>query len=149
MCVVVPQAQDRLVITFITRGSVMPQPVVHFELPVDDVERAQTFYREAFGWNVMPLPDMGYTLLGTATATDEMGRPTTSGEINGGMFARTEDLTQPVITIAVDDIDAALTKVEQYGGKTLRGRQPVGDMGFVGYFSDSEGTVVGLWQNAG
>ena len=102
----------------------MPQPVVHFELPVDDVERAQTFYREAFGWNVMPLPDMGYTLLGTATATDEMGRPTTS-------------------------IAAFIESNSRYHGKTLRGRQPVGDMGFVGYFSDSEGTVVGLWQNAG
>ena len=66
---------------------------------------------------------MDYTLLGTATTTDDMGRPTAAGEINGGMFARTEDLTQPLITIAVEDIDAALTKVEQCGGKTLRGRQ--------------------------
>jgi uncharacterized protein len=98
----------------------MPQPVVHFELPAGDVERAQTFYRDAFGWNVIPVPDMDYTLLGTATTTDDMGRPTAPGEINGGMFARTEDLTQPL-----------------------------GDMGFTGYFSDSEGTVVGLWQNAG
>ena len=97
----------------------MPQPVVHFELPADDVERAQTFYRDAFGWNVIPVPDMDYTLLGTATTTDDMGRPTAPGEINGGMFARTEDLTQPLITIAVEDIDAALTKVEQCGGKTL------------------------------
>jgi predicted enzyme related to lactoylglutathione lyase len=127
----------------------MPQPVVHFELPAGDVERAQTFYRDAFGWNVIPVPDMDYTLLSTATTTDDMGRPTAPGEINGGMFARTEDLTQPLITIAVEDIDAALTKVEQCGGKTLRGRQAVGDMGFSGYFSDSEGTVVGLWQNAG
>jgi len=127
----------------------MPQPVVHFELPADDVERARTFYRDAFGWTVITVPDMDYTLLGTATTTDDMGRPTAAGEINGGMFARTEDLTQPLITIAVEDIDAALTKVEQCGGKTLRGRQAVGDMGFTGYFSDSEGTVVGLWQNAG
>jgi uncharacterized protein len=149
LCVVVRRAQDRLVIPFIPRGSVMPQPVVHFELPADDVERARTFYRDAFGWNVITVPDMDYTLLGTATTTDDMGRPTAAGEINGGMFARTEDLTQPLITIAVEDIDAALTKVEQCGGKTLRGRQAVGDMGFTGYFSDSEGTVVGLWQNAG
>lgn len=127
----------------------MAGPVVHFELPADDVERAQRFYREAFDWNVMPLPDMGYTILGTATTTDEMGRPTTPGEINGGMFARTEDLTQPVVTISVADIDAALTRVEECGGKTLRGRQAVADMGFTGYFTDSEGTVVGLWQNAG
>jgi predicted enzyme related to lactoylglutathione lyase len=126
----------------------MSRPVVHFELPADDLERAQSFYREAFGWNVMPVPDVGYTLLGTATTADETGRPTAPGEINGGMFTRTDDLKQPVITIAVDDIDEALTKIEQCGGKTLRGRQSVGDMGFTAYFNDSEGTVVGLWQNA-
>jgi predicted enzyme related to lactoylglutathione lyase len=126
----------------------MSRPVVHFELPADDVDRAREFYRAAFGWNVMPLPEMGYTILGTATSTDETGRPTEPGEINGGMFARSDDVSQPVITIAVDDIDAALTKIEQCGGKTVRGRLAVGDMGFTGYFSDSEGTVVGLWQKA-
>src|SRR5690349_7089661 len=111
LCVVVRRAQDRLVIPFIPRGSVMPQPVVHFELPADDVERARTFYRDAFGWNVITVPDMDYTLLGTATTTDDMGRPTAAGEINGGMFARTEDLTQPLITIAVEDIDRKSTRL--------------------------------------
>ena len=127
----------------------MPQPVVHFELPVGDVERAQTFYRDAFGWNVIPVPDMDYTLLGTATTTDDMGRPTASGEINGGMFARTEDLTQPLITIAVEDIDAALTKVEQCGGKTLRGRQAVGDMGFVAISPTARGQSSGSGRTPG
>lgn len=126
----------------------MSHPVVHFELPADDTERAGTFYREAFGWNVMPMPEMSYTILGTSSSTDDMGRPTSPGEINGGMFGRVDDLSHPVITIAVDDIDAALAKVEECGGKTLRARQAVGDMGFSGYFTDTEGTVVGLWQNA-
>lgn len=27
-------------------------------------------------------------------------------------------------------------------------RQPVGDMGFVAYFRDPEGNIVGLWENA-
>jgi uncharacterized protein len=126
----------------------MPRPIVHFELPADDVERAQSFYREVFDWNVMPMPDMAYTMLGTATSSDEMGAPTTPGEINGGMFPRTDDLRHPVLTIAVEDIDGALSRIEERGGKTLRGRQAVGDMGFTAYFVDSEGSVLGLWQNA-
>ncbi len=32
--------------------------VVHFEIPADDVERAQSFYQEAFGWQITPMPDM-------------------------------------------------------------------------------------------
>jgi predicted enzyme related to lactoylglutathione lyase len=39
--------------------------VVHFELPYDDGERAQKFYSEAFGWSLMPMPDMQYTIVST------------------------------------------------------------------------------------
>jgi hypothetical protein len=65
------------------------------------------------------------------------------------MMRREEPLTTPVITVDVDDIDKALGKVESLGGSTVIPRQPVGDMGFVAYFRDPEGNVMGLWQNAG
>lgn len=29
----------------------MKDPIVHFELPADDVERAQKFYKDIFGWD--------------------------------------------------------------------------------------------------
>jgi uncharacterized protein len=121
--------------------------VVHFELPADDVERAQNFYREAFGWQMNSMPGMGYTLIGT-TATNDDGTLAEIGGINGGMLARQDPITAPIITIAVDDIDDALAKVEKLGGKTAIGRQPVGEMGFSAYFVDPEGNVIGLWQNA-
>ncbi|MGI8717978.1 MAG: VOC family protein, partial [Lapillicoccus sp.] len=41
----------------------MSARVVHFEIPHDDAERARSFYREAFGWDVQSLPDMGYTIV--------------------------------------------------------------------------------------
>ncbi len=53
-----------------------------------------------------------------------------------------------MITLNVDDVDKALSKVENLGGKTVMGRQAVADMGFSAYFQDPEGNVVGLWQNA-
>jgi predicted enzyme related to lactoylglutathione lyase len=121
--------------------------VVHFELPADDVERAQTFYREAFGWQIASMPGMGYSLV-TTTPTNEQGQPSETGGINGGMLARQGPITAPVVTIGVDDIDAALETVEKLGGRVALGRQAVGDMGFSAYFTDPEGNVVGLWQNA-
>ena len=61
-----------------------------------------------------------------------------------------QDLVRvPVITIEVDDIETALKSVESLGGRTVRESLPVGDMGFAAYFTDTEGNVVGLWQNAG
>lgn len=125
----------------------MSGKVVHFEIPADDVERAQSFYRDAFGWNVQPMPEMNYTSLST-TPTDEQGMPTEPGAINGGLMRREGKFAGPVITIDTDDIDAALQKVESLGGKTAEAKMTVGDMGFAAYFTDPEGNLMGLWQNA-
>jgi len=120
--------------------------VVHFEIPADDVARAQKFYSTVFGWKMNSMPEMQYTLVGTV-ATDEKGMPKEAGAINGGMLKRQEPVMTPVITIDVSDIDKALETIVKNGGRAVSKKQPVGDMGFAAYFKDSEGNVVGLWQN--
>ena len=122
--------------------------VVHFEIPADDVERAQDFYRSAFGWNLSSMPDMGYTIV-TTTPTDDQGAPKDPGAINGGMFKREATLATPMITIDVDDIDKALEMIGTLGGSTVQPKTSVMDMGFSAYFRDSEGNLMGLWQSAG
>jgi predicted enzyme related to lactoylglutathione lyase len=120
--------------------------VVHFEIPADDLGRAQDFYRAAFGWNLSPMPDMNYTMVST-TPTTEQGMPTEPGAINGGMMQRQDPLNTPVITINVDDIDKTLDLIGTLGGSIVMAKQPVMDMGFTAYFKDSEGNLMGLWQN--
>ncbi|HJR93748.1 MAG TPA: VOC family protein [Acidimicrobiia bacterium] len=121
--------------------------IVHFEIPADDVERAQAFYQGVFGWELQPLPEAGYTLA-TTGPSGEQG-PTEIGFINGGMLARgTGGVEHPVVTIDVDDIDAALARIEEAGGKTVSGRTDVLGMGWSAYFMDPEGNLTGLWQNA-
>ncbi|MDQ0819877.1 putative enzyme related to lactoylglutathione lyase [Arthrobacter sp. V4I6] len=121
--------------------------VVHFEIPADDESRARDFYSSAFGWKISPIPEMSYAMLMT-TPSDETGMPSVPGSINGGMFRREGDLTSPVVTVDVEDIDAALQKINSLGGSTVRPREEVGTMGWAAYFRDTEGNVVGLWQNA-
>ena len=121
--------------------------VVHFEVPYDEADRAHTFYREAFGWQLQSMPDMGYTMA-TTTPGDESGRPSEPGSINGGMLAKQGPITGPVIVIGVDDLDDAVARVEKLGGSVAIGRQPVGDMGFAAYVNDTEGNLIGLWQSA-
>jgi hypothetical protein len=126
----------------------MSASVVHFEIPADDVSRAQEFYRSAFDWEINSMPEMEYAILGT-TPTNDQGMPAEPGAINGGMFQRQDDLPTPMITIAVDDIDQALKTIGSLGGSTVRAKEPVADMGFAAYFKDTEGNLLGLWQNAG
>ncbi len=125
----------------------MSDRVVHFEIPFDDGDRARRFYKEIFGWQVMEMPEMRYTMVSTGPSGDQ--GPTEPGYINGGMYARSDGAaTGPVITIGVDSIDAVLARIGELGGQTVSGRTPVGDMGFAAYFTDPEGNVIGLWENA-
>jgi predicted enzyme related to lactoylglutathione lyase len=121
--------------------------VVHFEIPFDDAERAQGFYRETFGWNLTSMPEMSYTMVQTGPVS-EQGMPSEPGYIGGGMFARQDPLRNPVLVVDVEDIDATLKKIGELGGSTLRPKEPVGDMGWAAYFSDPEGNVIGVWQTA-
>ena len=122
--------------------------VVHFEVPYDDAERAQSFYADVFGWGIQPMPEMQYTIVSTGPATDE-GMPAEPGYIGGGMGQRGELLSKPVITIAVDDVNDALERIRANGGSAIGEPIPVGEMGIAAYFEDSEGNRMGLWQNAG
>ena len=54
----------------------------------------------------------------------------------------------PLITIAVDNIDAALGHIVQSGGKTVRGKLEVPGLGWNAYFQDTEGNIIGLWQDS-
>ena len=119
--------------------------VVHFEIPFDDGDRARSFYKEIFGWQVMEMPEMSYTIVTSGPSNDQ--GPTESGYINGGMLPRTQASTAgPVIVVDVDSIDQTLERIGGQGGTTVVGKTPVGDMGFAAYFTDPEGNVVGLWE---
>jgi predicted enzyme related to lactoylglutathione lyase len=121
--------------------------VVHFEIPFDDGDRARGFYKEAFGWQVQEMPEMGYTLVMTGPSGEQ--GPTESGFVNGGMLARGQSAAPgPVVVVEVESIDVALERIGELGGATVTGRTPVGGMGFAAYVRDPEGNVVGLWETA-
>lgn len=121
--------------------------VVHFEIPFDDGGRARSFYRDVFGWNTEEMPEFNYTSAMSGPSGDQ--GPTEPGYINGGMFKRDGGpLAGPIITIDVEDIDAMMQKIESVGGSAVGEKMQVGEMGYAAYFRDSEGNIMGMWQNA-
>ena len=88
--------------------------VVHFEIPVDNLKRAQNFYKSSFDWGINEVAQMQYTLLMTGPS-DKKG-PTEKGFINGGMLQRQECIVSPVITIQVGD----MKKLPQKRGNLYR-----------------------------
>ena len=55
-------------------------PVVHFEIPYENADRATSFYERAFGWQTQRFgEEMGNYVTVTTTESDpQTGRPTSS-----------------------------------------------------------------------
>lgn len=130
-------------------------PVVHFELPYEDRDRAAEFYARAFGWGVQKLgPELGdYVVVTTGEVDPVTQRPSEPGVINGGLFRRNDPAQQPSVVVAVDDIHAAMGRVEMAGGEILGGVVPgePDDIPGVGLYCavrDSEGNRLGLLEAA-
>ena len=111
----------------------MAGKVVHVEISAADVDRAQGFWSGVFGWNVgaSMMPDFDYRMFQSA-------------EDQGGAFMPGEPGTLRIY-LDVDDIDAAMAKVQELGGST-EDKMPVPGHGWMAHCHDTEGNAFSLWQ---
>jgi uncharacterized protein len=124
-------------------------PVVHFEMPYEDGARVGKFYSEAFGWQMQQLSgEMGNYVMAHTAETDESGMIKKLGAINGGFYPKTSPGASeyPSVVISVDNLQAAMGKVNSAGG-TIDG-EPMDIPGIGKYVSiiDTEGNRVGMLE---
>jgi len=112
--------------------------IVHFEIPVDDSQRACAFYQESLGWEISGFGGQPYWLV-RAGADSEPGA-------NGALIARGDVHRSPVLIAGVDDIDGALSRVQRAGGQVVQPKLPIPGIGWSAYIRDSEGNTIGLFQ---
>ncbi len=118
--------------------------VVHFEIPVNSPMRATDFYSNVFGWKIKRFEGMNYEMVNTVEIDKKM-MPKKAGAINGGIFKRKGN-EKPIVVISVDNIERTLSRIKEKGLKTMH-IQVIGNMGKYARFVDTEGNVVGLWEN--
>lgn len=111
----------------------------HFEIPVDDPDRAEKFYSAIFGWTFSRY-DGAPTYYGMATTGD-----TTPG-INGALFQRNPD-SETSLTMETDSIEDSLAKITAAGGSVVVGKTPIPHMGWFATCKDTEGNTFGLFTN--
>jgi predicted enzyme related to lactoylglutathione lyase len=123
--------------------------VLHFEIQVDDIERAKTFYSAVFDWSfedwsgaVGGAPDWGIV---TGPA-EEPG-------INGGLMPRPapapgggQGTNAFVCTIGVTDYDATERRILDAGGQVALPKMALAGMAWQGYYLDTEGNTFGIHQ---
>ena len=111
--------------------------VVHFEIPVDDPERASAFYGRLVGWEPEGFGGMGYWLV--RGAPDELGA-------DGALITRDDLHGSPVLVIGVEDLEATLAAVPGAGGEVLQGKEEIPGVGWSAYVRDTEGNTISLFQ---
>jgi hypothetical protein len=123
--------------------------VVHFEIPADDLERAKKFY-SIFDWQLSdwPMGDGSVYVGATTVAIDEQTyMPKEPGAINGGIVKRDAYIKTPQVTINVPSVDEYIEKVKTAGGKVVKDKQEIQGMGYFAYVNDTEGNLLGLWED--
>jgi predicted enzyme related to lactoylglutathione lyase len=113
-----------------------------FEIPVTDMARAKHFYQVIFSIHLEE-GEMGGMLM--ASFPYEVG----TGKASGALVK--SDMHKPsaegviVYLNANPNMDPVLEKIEPQGGKIIQGKtQITEDIGYMAFFSDTEGNTVAL-----
>jgi uncharacterized protein len=123
----------------------VPQPVVHFDVIGKDPARLRSYFGELFGWQFdVPSPvaqevsdSDQYGFLDLVTSADGTG-------IRGGVGGGPGYESHAVFYVAVPDVETALRRAEELGGKRVMGPATSPNGLVVGHFTDPEGTLIGV-----
>ena len=114
-----------------------------FDIYVDNLERAQTFYETVLATELSPIGDPN-------DATVEMQAFADDGQSHGAGGALVKlEYAKPgpggsMVYFACDACAVAEARVADAGGQVVRPKFSIGDHGFVSLMMDTEGNMVGL-----
>ena len=115
-------------------------PVVHFEIPVTDLDRAVRFYEAVFETKLSRQDVDGYAMAFFPRAD---GKPGASGALaKGDVYVPSK--SGAILYFDVPQIDPVLTRATANAGKVLYPKKDIGEAGFVAEIEDSEGNRIAL-----
>lgn len=122
--------------------------IIHFEIHVDDMERAKNFYQAVFEWSFEDYSEYaGMPYFGAITGDDQYPG------INGALMQRQgpppsegQSVNSAVCTLGVSNYDETETKILANGGKVALPKYALPGMAWQGYFIDTENNIFGLHQ---
>ena len=116
-------------------------PVVFFEMPANDMNRAKEFYEKVLGWHISPDYENYYFAL--TTLSDENKIPKMVGQINGGIQKKDETIGKLRLMIHVTDLDETLKRSLDEGGRILIPPKKIPGY-YYAVIMDTEGNEINL-----
>lgn len=105
-----------------------------FEIPVLNMRRAVAFYDHVCSVQLEVTDSGEHAMAFFPHEADEIG-----GALVAGPGCTPSDTGALIYLNAGEDLDAALTRVEEAGGRVVLGRTALGDAGYFALFLDTEG----------
>ena len=115
----------------------MSRRPTHFEIPVDDPDRAEAFYTAVFGWEINRY-EGAPSYYGLATTGES------NPGINGALYQRQPDQAT-VLTMSVDSVDDAVATIVENGGSVAQPKMAIPSMGWYATCEDTEGNRIGVF----
>lgn len=120
-------------------------PVVWFEIYVNDLERAKKFYEHVLSISLieLPMPEDG-------NGSMQMLAFLMEGEVVGasGALVKMEGYAaggnSTIVYFGSDDCSLEEHKIQNTGGKVFQSKQSIGEYGFMVLATDTEGNMFGL-----
>ena len=121
-------------------------PVVWFEIYVDEMERARNFYQTVFDTTLeeMKMPE------GTGEGMRMFSFPMTMEKTNSapGALVQMEGMKAggggTIVYFGSDDCAVEESRVETAGGKVFQSKMSIGEYGFAALVVDCEGNMIGI-----
>lgn len=117
--------------------------VTDFEIPVDNLKRAQKFLKSVFGWKFDDWDDHAHIM---TVEMDKNWVPKEKGAINGMMFKRRAKSEKPMLIVTVPSVSKYLDKVKKAKGKVVTPKTEAGEWGWWAEIMDTEGNVYEIWE---
>lgn len=115
----------------------------YFEIPVEDMEKAQGFYGELFHWQFQKMD-------GSPAECDywsiDTGTPDEHGIAFGGIMKKQGPAHRVTNYVIVDSVDTYLQKAQQLGASIHVPKTAVPGKGYFAICLDPDNNPVGLWQ---
>lgn len=118
-------------------------PVVWFEIYVDNMERATKFYETVFNLKLENLLDPTEDSLQMKVFPSEMENMGASGSLVK-MEGYNAGSNSTLVYFHSEDCITEENRVEEAGGKVFKPKMSIGEYGFISLLVDTEGNMIGL-----
>ena len=123
-----------------------PNAVAWFEIYVNDMQRAKAFYETVLATSLAALPNPAGADAGEMYAFPMNNKaPNASGALVKHPMGQ-PSATGTLVYFGSDDCATELGRVEAAGGKVQSPKFSIGEFGFIGIASDTEGNTIGFYS---